>query len=124
MRPSTLLLAATATLGSLLPADAFVVRPSPGGLASTASPPRPSRRGEDHNDPAVPLPGGRRAPRSASSRLAMSSPPDADKSQVRDISETTDDVLEQFGVDFTAKAAEGKLDPGEFGGTETQETRH
>lgn len=42
--------------------------------------------------------------------LQMSSPADPDKSQVKDISEM-DDVLEQYGVDFTAKAAAGKLDP-------------
>ena len=108
MRPPTTLrivLAATA-MGGLLHAGAFVVRPSPGGLASTASPLRPPRScGDKINDPAV----SRR-----SSRLAMSSPPDVDKSEVKDISEMNDDVLEQFGVDFTARAADGKLDPGEF----------
>jgi len=42
----------------------------------------------------------------------MSTPADPDKSQerVKDISEG-EDVLEKYGVDFTAKAAEGKLDP-------------
>jgi len=101
--PTTLVLAATATMGGLLPAGAFVVRPSPGGLASTASPLRPPPScGGDNNDPAV-----SRRP----SRLAMSSPPDVDKSEVKDISEMNDDVLEQFGVDFTARAADGKLDP-------------
>mmetsp|Transcript_17820 Transcript_17820/g.32202 ORF Transcript_17820/g.32202 Transcript_17820/m.32202 type:complete len:812 (+) Transcript_17820:292-2727(+) len=44
--------------------------------------------------------------------LHMSTPADPDKSQerVKDISEG-EDVLEKYGVDFTAKAAEGKLDP-------------
>jgi ATP-dependent Clp protease ATP-binding subunit ClpB len=47
------------------------------------------------------------------SPLHMSSPPNPDNSnrgQPKDISEV-DDPLEKFGVDFTARAAEGKLDP-------------
>eukprot|EP00584_Thalassiosira_punctigera_P002094 CAMPEP_0172530698 /NCGR_PEP_ID=MMETSP1067-20121228/4345_1 /TAXON_ID=265564 ORGANISM="Thalassiosira punctigera, Strain Tpunct2005C2" /NCGR_SAMPLE_ID=MMETSP1067 /ASSEMBLY_ACC=CAM_ASM_000444 /LENGTH=813 /DNA_ID=CAMNT_0013314943 /DNA_START=175 /DNA_END=2616 /DNA_ORIENTATION=- len=43
------------------------------------------------------------------SSLHLSSPA-ADASQTKDISEG-DDPLEKFGVDFTARAAEGKLDP-------------
>ena len=44
----------------------------------------------------------------------MSSPPDPDNSnrgqdEIKDIAD--DDVLEKFGVDLTARAAEGKLDP-------------
>ena len=31
---------------------------------------------------------------------------------VQDISETTQTALDKYGIDFTAKAAEGKLDPG------------
>ena len=31
---------------------------------------------------------------------------------VPDISETTQTALDKYGIDFTAKAAEGKLDPG------------
>ena len=50
--------------------------------------------------------------RSKSTNLYMSTPPDPDQSQerVKDISEG-EDVLEKYGVDFTAKAANGELDP-------------
>mmetsp|Transcript_1835 Transcript_1835/g.3956 ORF Transcript_1835/g.3956 Transcript_1835/m.3956 type:complete len:820 (-) Transcript_1835:52-2511(-) len=49
--------------------------------------------------------------RSGRSTHLFSSPADPDKSQMKDISEMDDDVLEKYGVDFTAKAAEGQLDP-------------
>ena len=44
--------------------------------------------------------------------LYMSTPPNPDQSQerVKDISEG-EDVLEKYGVDFTAKASNGELDP-------------
>jgi len=47
-----------------------------------------------------------------STNLYMSTPPDPDQSQerVKDISEG-EDVLEKYGVDFTAKASNGELDP-------------
>ena len=52
--------------------------------------------------------------RHGTTSLFMSSPPDPDNSN-RGQDETElnpdDDVLEKYGVDFTAKAAEGKLDP-------------
>lgn len=50
--------------------------------------------------------------RSKSTNLYMSTPPNPDQSQERtkDISEG-EDVLEKYGVDFTAKAANGELDP-------------
>jgi len=41
----------------------------------------------------------------------MSSPPDPDKSVVKDISEHAEDPLDKFGVDFTARASLGQLDP-------------
>jgi len=49
---------------------------------------------------------------SRSTNLYMSTPPDPDQSQerVKDISEG-EDVLEKYGVDFTAKASNGELDP-------------
>ena len=48
----------------------------------------------------------------STTNLYMSTPPDPDQSQerVKDISEG-EDVLEKYGVDFTAKAANGELDP-------------
>lgn len=48
----------------------------------------------------------------ASNRLSPlhSTAPNVDKSKTPDISET-DDPLTKYGVDFTARAAEGKLDP-------------
>ena len=33
---------------------------------------------------------------------------------VQDISETTQTALDKYGIDFTARASEGKLDPGTF----------
>ena len=50
--------------------------------------------------------------RSKSTNLYMSTPPDPDQSQerIKDISEG-EDVLEKYGVDFTAKASNGELDP-------------
>ena len=50
--------------------------------------------------------------RSRTTNLYMSAPPDPDQSQerVKDISEG-EDVLEKYGVDFTAKASNGELDP-------------
>jgi len=50
--------------------------------------------------------------RSRTTNLYMSTPPDPDQSQerVKDISEG-EDVLEKYGVDFTAKASNGELDP-------------
>mmetsp|Transcript_1537 Transcript_1537/g.2803 ORF Transcript_1537/g.2803 Transcript_1537/m.2803 type:complete len:213 (-) Transcript_1537:2201-2839(-) len=43
--------------------------------------------------------------------LPMSSPADPDKSAVKDISEHAEDPLDKFGVDFTARASLGLLDP-------------
>ena len=49
---------------------------------------------------------------SRSTNLYMSTPPNPNQSQerVKDISEG-EDVLEKYGVDFTAKASNGELDP-------------
>jgi len=43
----------------------------------------------------------------AAGRTPGSDPP-------QDISDTTQTALDKYGIDFTAKAAEGKLDPGTF----------
>lgn len=51
--------------------------------------------------------------RTSNTHLFLSSPPDPDNSnrgQQQDIADA-DDPLEKYGVDFTARAAEGKLDP-------------
>ena len=39
---------------------------------------------------------------------------DPPEGEVQDISETTQTALDKYGIDFTARASEGKLDPGTF----------
>ena len=39
---------------------------------------------------------------------------DPPEGEVQDISETTQTALDKYGIDFTARASEGKLDPGAF----------